>query len=157
MRALISGPDRPGGLSHCRTGVLACPSRLRRAFSAARIDGLTSDEAAFILALGFVLGTFPMYGLPTLLCALAAAALRLNFPALQLVNNLSSPLQLALLIPFAKIGSWILGRPAAWSLSGAIAGWLVSSVPAGVILYLALVCVFRGQRGGWFNKLESPA
>src|ERR1043166_5600089 len=60
------------------------------------VEGLTAEEVALVLALGLLLGTFPMAGLPTLLCALAAGSLRVNFPALQLVNNLSSPLQIAL-------------------------------------------------------------
>ena len=111
---------------------------------ASAIEGLTAEEAALILALGFALGTFPMAGLPTLLCALAAAALRLNFPALQLVNNRSSPLQIALLIPYARLGSRILGSQAMRGWGGvaleAIAGWLCITVPGGIVLYFALVC-----------------
>jgi uncharacterized protein (DUF2062 family) len=125
------------------------------------IEALTNEEAALILVVGLVLGTFPMVGLPTLLCALAAAALRLHFPTLQIVNNLSSPLQIALLFPCARLGSWILGSQATSKWGGvaieAVAGWFCITVPAGVVLYLALVYALRKLRPGCFNGLESPA
>jgi hypothetical protein len=127
---------------------------------ASAIEGLTAEEAALILALGFALGTFPMAGLPTLLCALAAAALRLNFPALQLVNNLSSPLQIALLIPYARLGSRILGPQAMWGWGGvaleAIAGWLCITVPAGIVLYFALVCATKSLVSLRAAKISKP-
>ena len=95
-----------------------------------------------------------------LLCALAAIVLRLNLPAIQLVNQLSSPLQLALLIPLSRIGARISGGPVAWSLAGAardaIAGWFCLCVPLGLALYLILLFTLRRRRQGWFNGLESP-
>jgi chromate transport protein ChrA len=125
------------------------------------IEGLTTEEAALYLALGLALGTFPLPGLPTLLCVLAAAALRLNFPSLQLVNHLSSPLQIALLIPYASVGSRILGSQTTpkWGglVLGAIAGWFCMTVPAAILLYFALVYAVRKRRRRCFNRLESPA
>jgi hypothetical protein len=125
------------------------------------IEGLTAEEAALLLALGLTLGTFPMVGCPTLLCALAAAALRMNFPTLQLVNHLSSPLQIALLIPYARLGSRIFGPHTNWKFGGAaldaIAGWFCITVPAAIVLYFALVYVLRKSRHRCFNRLESPA
>jgi len=44
------------------------------------------------------------------LCTLAALAFRLNLPAIQLVNWLVYPLQLALLVPFLRTGAWMFGR-----------------------------------------------
>ena len=73
---------------------------------------------ALLVAVGLVLGTFPVYGLPTLLCAAAAVLLRLNAAGLQLVNQLSTPLQLALLLPLARIGWRISLAPhAPWPLA----------------------------------------
>src|ERR1700674_5443840 len=54
------------------------------------------------LAVGLVLGTFPVYGCPTLLCVLASLVLRVNLPALQVVNQLTLPLQIAMLMPLAR-------------------------------------------------------
>jgi hypothetical protein len=109
-----------------------------------------SQDLALILAIGLVLGTFPVYGVPTLLCVLAARALRVNPVALLAVNQLATPLQLALLVPFAHVG-WhvsispeapILWRVAAAGLQ-AVTGWCLVAVPAGVVLHFALLYVVR--------------
>ncbi len=74
-------------------------------------QGITPEKIALTLALGFMLSIFPLLGATTLLCGLAAIALRLNQPIIQLVNFLAYPLQLALLIPFYRAGESLLGRP----------------------------------------------
>src|SRR2546426_6925400 len=66
------------------------------------LEGASAETIALSVALGLVFGMFPVYGCPTLLCAAAAIVLRLNSPAVQLVNYLISPLQLALLVPFNR-------------------------------------------------------
>lgn len=112
--------------------------------------GSSPETVALILSLGLVLGTFPVVGCPTLLCAVAAVVLRLNLPAVQLVNQLSSPLQWALLIPFARIGSRILGGHGAWSVAGtardAIIGWFCFSLPLGLVLYFLVLFALRRSR-----------
>ena len=134
---------------------------------AASLQSTSGDSIAIILAVGLVLGTFPVYGCPTVFCLLAAIALRLNAPALQLVNQLSSPLQLALLIPFARLGERIIASPSPASHSimsrfseftiHAIAGWLCISVPLGVLLYFAVSQTLRRRGTARFHQLESPA
>jgi hypothetical protein len=47
-------------------------------------DESSIDKLAVSLALGFVLGVFPVFGFPTILCGAAAAVWRLNFPTLQI-------------------------------------------------------------------------
>ena len=42
-----------------------------------------------------------------MLCTLAAFTLRLNLPAILLVNGMVYPLQLTLLVPFLRAGAWI--------------------------------------------------
>jgi len=66
--------------------------------------GITPKKVALGVACGIVLGIFPVVGLTTILCLLAATILRLNIPAIQLVNYLVYPLQLLLLIPFFYLG-----------------------------------------------------
>lgn len=134
---------------------------------AASVHGLSGDSMAITLAVGLVLGTFPVYGCPTVLCLLAALVLRLNAPALQLVNQLSSPLQLALLVPFARLGGRILGSSA--SVSGsilsrfseltlqAVAGWFCISVPLGALVYFVVSQALRRRRPARFHQLASPA
>jgi uncharacterized protein (DUF2062 family) len=71
--------------------------------------GITPEKIALTISVGLALGVTPVIGSTTLLCTLAAAVLRLNLPAIQLVNGLAYPLQLALLIPFLRAGAWLFG------------------------------------------------
>ncbi len=72
-------------------------------------QGVTPQELALALTLGLALGITPVLGSTTLLCAAAAASLRLNLPAMQVVNWITYPLQLVLLIPFLRLGAWLFG------------------------------------------------
>jgi uncharacterized protein (DUF2062 family) len=75
-------------------------------------QGITPRDLALAVALGIVLGTFPVIGSTTLLCIAASVFLRLNLPAIQSVNWLVSPLQLMLIIPLFKMGSVLFGAGA---------------------------------------------
>ncbi len=145
------------------------------------LRGATPEALALSIALGLVLGVFPAPGLPTLLCALAAGLLRLNAAALQAVNYISYPLQLALLAPFISLGEVVLrgGGAAGTALRGApalhaaashwtpgilgtaahaVAGWFCLSAPAGLALYLTLTRVLRRRRScGPGAQAETPA
>jgi hypothetical protein len=112
-----------------------------------------SGEFALIIAVGLVLGTFPVYGVPTLMCIAAARLLRLNPLALLAVNQLATPLQFALLVPFARVGWHVSVAPAAPLLYKlavaalqAITGWCLVAVPAGIVLHFVLLYVLRRAR-----------
>jgi hypothetical protein len=122
---------------------------------------LSPEEIALLLSVSLVLGVFPIMGFPTLFCLLAAIGLRLNWAALQLLNNISSPLQLALLVPLARAGHKLCGGAALPSGSWAgvigaaavhaVTGWACICIPAGAVLYVSLVFFLRiGMR-------QSPA
>jgi uncharacterized protein (DUF2062 family) len=72
-------------------------------------QGITPRQIALTLALGSVLGIFPILGATTLLCAIAGVWLRLNQPIIQLVNYLVYPVQVLLLIPFYRAGERLFG------------------------------------------------
>lgn len=74
-------------------------------------QGVTPEKLALSIALGAVMGVFPALGWTTGLCALAAVALRLNLPALQIVNYSMYPLQIALLVPFFRLGEKLFRAP----------------------------------------------
>lgn len=74
-------------------------------------QGVTPEKIALSIALGFVLGVFPMLGSTTALCALAALLLRLNLPAIQIINYFVYPLQIVLLIPFFRLGELLFRSP----------------------------------------------
>jgi uncharacterized protein (DUF2062 family) len=133
----------------------------------ASIVNLSPEQAALLLSVGVVLGVFPVVGCPTVLCLLAALGLRLNFAALQLINNVSSPLQLVLILPLERIGAWLCGGALAAdgfpagklgvAALHAIAGWGCISIPLGVLLYVAAIFAVRRGRPLWFNGVKSPA
>ena len=131
------------------------------------VEELSPEQVALLLSVGLVLGVFPVFGFPTVLCLVAAIGLRLNFPALQVLNNISSPLQFALLLPLERVGAWVCrGTYSAHSSTAgklgtaavhAIAGWACICVPLGVLLYAAVVFVMRKGGPPWFNSVKSPA
>jgi len=139
-----------------------CQSRLR-----AVISELPREQLPLLLVAGLVIGVFPIVGIPTVLCLLASFGLRLNAPALQLLNSVTSPLQWALLLPFGRAGAWICGpqiRSSAMiahqlglAALHAVAGWACFCLPLGVLAYLALAVAMRRRRQSWCNSGESPA
>jgi uncharacterized protein (DUF2062 family) len=74
-------------------------------------QGVSPDELALCLALGVTIGLVPVLGVSTALCAAVALVLRLNQPAIQIVNYLLTPLQLLLIIPFLRFGEWLAQAP----------------------------------------------
>jgi uncharacterized protein (DUF2062 family) len=73
--------------------------------------GVTPEKIALSVALGAALGVFPALGWSTTLCAIAAIVLRLNLPAIQLVNYFVYPAQIALLVPFFRWGEKLFHAP----------------------------------------------
>ncbi len=127
-------------------------------------QGTSPRRLALTLALGFAIGCFPVVGIPTALCALLALALRLNLPAIQAANYLVMPLQLVLIVPFVRLGGWLLasGPKQATSAGGllhaspisvllglgglaghAMLAWLVLAVPAVALMTLTLTLLLR--------------
>jgi len=77
-------------------------------------QGISPDRLALCVAIGLVVGNMPILGVSTILCAAIALTFRLNLPAIQIVQAAMAPTQLLLIIPFVRLGEWILrvpGRP----------------------------------------------
>ena len=126
-------------------------------------QGISPRRLALTLALGFVIGCLPMFGIPTALCLVVALGLRLNIPAIQAANYAAMPLQIALVFPFVRLGGWMFASAAhpafhaalsrdsglklIWasgSLAGeAMAAWLVTAVPMVVLMTLVLTALLR--------------
>jgi hypothetical protein len=70
-------------------------------------QGLTPHQLALTIALGVAVGIVPLVWGATPLCALLAFRLRLNQVAIQAVNYLVYPLQIALFLPFYAFGAAI--------------------------------------------------
>lgn len=134
-----------------KTGAIGAICRFR-----ASIAELSPEAIALILALGLVLGVFPVFGVPTLLCAGVAILFRLNLPAIQLVNQVCAPLQYALLIPLGRAGARILSpgtvirSTAIGNLvnvaRNAVVGWACLCVPVGLLIYMVLAFTLRRRQ-----------
>jgi uncharacterized protein (DUF2062 family) len=134
---------------------------------------MPAEALALCVTLGVVLGICPVFGCPTILCALAALLLRVNLPAIQFVNYLSSPLQIMLLVPFIRLGGWLFRgdqglaalRPGgAWQavygvMTGglhAVVAWFFVCAPAGLLMYIFLVRALRRYRDWEETKRLCP-
>jgi uncharacterized protein (DUF2062 family) len=127
-------------------------------------QGITPRRLALTLALGFAIGCIPVVGIPTVLCAALALALRLNQPAIQAANYVAMPFQLALIVPFVRLGRWLVSADPARALEpgvllhlhslhvaarvGILAGeallaWLLFAVPAVLLLTATLTRMLR--------------
>jgi uncharacterized protein (DUF2062 family) len=74
-------------------------------------QGTAPAHLALALALGGVIAVNPFLGTTTLGCAAVGVFFGLNQPVLQLVNLLSAPVQLALIVPWVRAGEWLYGAP----------------------------------------------
>jgi uncharacterized protein (DUF2062 family) len=129
-------------------------------------QGVTPEKIALSIVFGVTLGVFPVLGSSTALCAIAALAFRLNLPATQLVNYFVYPLQIALLLPFFRLGEKLFGAQhlplsvsqiyamihasmsgavrALWTTTWhAVVVWCLLAPVAGIVLYVLLVPALR--------------
>ena len=127
-------------------------------------QGISPRRLALTLALGCAIGCIPVVGIPTLVCAALAFALRLNLPAIQAANYAVMPLQLLLIVPFVRMGGWLLssGPDQAAQASmllhttplrlvtqmgslaeQALLAWVLLAVPAVLLLTFTLTLVLR--------------
>ena len=129
-------------------------------------SGISIERLSVSLALGITVGLIPLYGLTTILVALIALSLRLNFVAMQVAHYVVHPIQIALLIPFFKIGDILLksqdfsftihqylhllrtdfwgAMHELWLLNlSAVGVWLLISVPLFIGLYYSFQFALR--------------
>jgi uncharacterized protein (DUF2062 family) len=141
---------------------------LKRTVSGGLSQGITPRRLALTLALGFAIGCLPVLGMPTLVCAALALALRLNLPAIQAANYSVMPLQLVLIVPFVRLGGWLVrahvtpasSQPLAasglvhaspqvlisqmgWVAGQALLAWLLIAIPAVLLLTFTLPRLLR--------------
>jgi uncharacterized protein (DUF2062 family) len=128
------------------------------------LQGISPRRLALTLALGFAIGCIPVVGVPTVLCAALALALRLNQPAIQAANYIAMPLQVLLILPFMRMGNrlFAFGSGRAFEAGallhttpmvliahiGALAGqallaWLVIAIPAVALMTAMLTVLLR--------------
>ena len=80
-----------------RRGILPILALLR--------TGTTPRSLAWSIAAGALIGINPVIGSTTLLCLAVTFRFRLNIEATQIANHAMFPLELALVVPFIRLGS----------------------------------------------------
>jgi len=136
-----------------------------RRLKAILASGLTPRKLLITLCIGGALGLLPIVWGTTLLCVGVAYVFRLNQVVLQSVNYLFYPLQLALIIPYCRLGARLFpwGPPFppeivtyvlhshgsgmiklfAWATLKAVGAWLLTAPPLAFVLYLLVSPVIR--------------
>lgn len=128
--------------------------------------GVSPERIGWTIALGIVLGVFPIMGTTTLVCLAAGWLLKLNQPVLHVFKTLVYPLHLALILVFIRLGERIYGVPlisfsipqllerfkydplrfagefgsAAWH---GVSAWLLIAPVAAVLIKLAVMPLLR--------------
>ncbi|HWX80488.1 MAG TPA: DUF2062 domain-containing protein [Steroidobacteraceae bacterium] len=74
-------------------------------------QGISPDRLALCVAIGVVVGNIPILGVSTIICTVIALLFRLNLPAIQLVQAAMAPTQILLIIPFLRLGEWLVQAP----------------------------------------------
>ena len=137
-------------------------------------QGITPDEVALTMAVGFMIGTFPVLGTTTVLCLLVGPLLKLNQPVLQIVNHSTYPLQLIGIPLFIRLGEWLYSAPPvpfsvlqmvekfrkapvsffhhfAWTFVHCITAWFIVAPVMGLAIFLVARPLLRSSAA----KLQS--
>jgi len=124
-------------------------------------QGLTPREISLAVVISISMAIIPFLGVNTALLALIAFSLKLNFALIQSINLVLWPLQIALFIPFAKLGTLIFKNNYiplsfeqfyltcktdffktlldSWrTIVQALGAWIIVVTPVAVILYFIL-------------------
>lgn len=141
-------------------------------------SGITPKKLALTCALGVVVGIMPIWGITTLLCFLVAAIFRVNVVVLQLVHYFVYPIQLLLIIPFIKLGTFLFDvNPMPYALTElqarfsadfwgelkqvgvalmlGLGVWAVASIPIFLIIYFFSRYLFEKWRMRNYRELKS--
>lgn len=121
-------------------------------------EGTSPQKLSMTIAMGIILGLFPLIGATSLLCLGASFALGLNKVFIQMVNYLVYPVQLVLFIPLIKAGNQVFNFTGSaidyqnllhifktdtlaamgefgYLLLSAILVWLIAALPLSILLY----------------------
>lgn len=141
-------------------------------------SGITPKRLALTCALGVIVGIFPIWGITTLLCFIVAPLFRVNIVVLQLVHYFVYPLQLILIIPFIKLGTYLFNvnpmpyaldelqkrfsadfwgelKQVGVALSLGVGVWAVVAIPIFAAVYFISRYVFEKWDNRYYRELKS--
>ena len=139
--------------------------------------GLTPQKLSLTLCLGTATGVMPLLWGTTILSALLAGFFKLNQAAMQALNYLCYPLQIALFIPFCQLGEFLFPwGPAVssavltgalhghfgaalsligWASLRALGAWLVTVPPLVLVAYPLIKVALKRRAAQRPELLES--
>lgn len=143
-------------------------SRLMRPLASLLKQGTSPEKIALCLVMGATISVFPVIGTTTLTCTLVAGVLRLNLPAMLAVNWLFAGVQLALWIPFMRLGEnfshaaplrlsvhelaalvrsgpWHFCQSFGQSILHAVTGWAIICIPLAAVVYHIILRLLRAR------------
>lgn len=80
-------------------------------------QGWSPEDVCWSAAWGWTVGLFPIYGVTTVTLGVMGWIWKLNHSILQAFNYLVSPLKIALIIPYIRLGEWIFRPDHVFTLS----------------------------------------
>ncbi len=136
-------------------------------------QGLTPKQLAISLVVSTLVSIFPIFGISTIALTCIALPFRLNLPIMITFSYIVGPLKFLVLIPFINLGAsifgtehtlltfeaiktsyeasfWITVRDLFWELICGTAGWAITAVPLGVLLYFVLKAILT-----YFDRLKT--
>lgn len=138
--------------------------KIRNLVESLFIQGISPKKMALTICLGIYIGTVPVLWGSTILCAALAFIFRLNQPGIQAANYLVYPIQLAMIVPFYRMGAIIFSCGTSVSVDltlkeimnnwignfalillatlKAIAVWFLIATPLSLLLYFLLFPLF---------------
>lgn len=139
--------------------------KLNKFFNRILFQASSPQKLALMVALGLMVGILPLVWGGTLVCMLFACLFRLNQAGIQAANYLAYPLQIALIVPFYRLGAKIfpwnpaVSKEAVLNSIGsgigadimqvavatlkAVGVWLIVAPPTACLLYLCLLPAFK--------------
>jgi uncharacterized protein (DUF2062 family) len=132
-------------------------------------QGITPEKLSLSVALGITLGIIPLLGIITIVCAFLALHFRLNAAVMIIFSNLVYPIQIALYVPFIRLGEYTFDIPSIpFSLSEVVASirhdwveainrfglanllglfsWAMVAIPLGLGVYYVALYIFRRSK-----------
>ena len=75
------------------------------------LQGSSSSQLAYAVAIGVTFGLFPIMGVSIPFCFVAALVFKAPQPLTHAVNYAVYPLQIPMIFAFVRLGEWIMGAP----------------------------------------------
>ena len=138
-------------------------------------QGLAPRELAMSIVMGSLIGVLPLFGISTAIIAFLAVTLRLNLPLAVFMTYAVSPIHLLLIIPFIRIGEYVMGvqhslitlvaiqeafssnflqaiRDLIFQIGCGLVGWIIAGIPFAYFMYLGLRLIFEHYHEPKLNK-----